>query len=137
MWKIILPLLATVFAVGSASLVGGFRDTDINNDQGAQEALNFSVIQHNRGTNDLYLRQVTEVVKVEKQMVAGIKYIITVKMARTSCRRDRINEECSVHQSPAQAQPYQCEFTVWSKPWENFITVLKENCQKENNTGNL
>lgn len=48
-------------------MVGGVSDGDIN-DEGAKKALNFAVDQHNSRTNDMYLRQVAEVVKVQKQV---------------------------------------------------------------------
>ncbi|XP_071337311.1 cystatin C (amyloid angiopathy and cerebral hemorrhage) [Trachinotus anak] len=127
MWKLVLPVLAAVFAVGLGSLVGGARDID-SNEQGAQEALNFAVVEHNKKTNDLFLRKVAEVVKVQRQVVAGSKYIITVKMAKTTCRKGGADEACDFHQDPALAQPYECTFTVWSRPWIDDIRLLSEKC---------
>lgn len=68
MWKLLLPVLAAVFAAGLGGMTGGFRDVDLNTDEGAQNALNFAVVQHNRGTNDMYLSQVAEVVKAQAQV---------------------------------------------------------------------
>ncbi|XP_023281673.1 cystatin-C [Seriola lalandi dorsalis] len=127
MWKLVFPVLAAVFAVGLGSLVGGPQDIDINQ-EGAREALDFAVVQHNRGTNDLFLSQVAKVVKVQRQVVAGSKYIITVKMGKTPCRKDSANELCAVHTDEALARPYQCTFTVWSRPWINDIRMLDEKC---------
>lgn len=67
MWKFVLPVLAALFAVGLGALVGGFQDIDIN-DERALNALNFAVVQHNRQSNDLYLSQVAEVVRVQRQV---------------------------------------------------------------------
>ncbi|XP_031157915.1 cystatin C (amyloid angiopathy and cerebral hemorrhage) [Sander lucioperca] len=127
MWKIVFPVLAAVFAVGLGGLVGGFSDVDINN-EGVRNALNYAVVQHNRGSNDMYLSQVAEVVKAQRQVVAGMKYVITVRMAKTPCRKGSENEVCAIHQDPAMARPYQCTFTVWSRPWINDIQLLKETC---------
>uniref|UniRef100_A0A8C7ZAK7 Cystatin domain-containing protein n=1 Tax=Oryzias sinensis TaxID=183150 RepID=A0A8C7ZAK7_9TELE len=127
MWKVVFLFLAATFAVGTGVLVGGVSDGDIN-DEGAKKALNFAVEHHNRGLNDMYRRQVAEVVKVQKQVVAGIKYIITVKMARTFCRKNGAGEECIIPVDQAKAQPYQCKFSVWSRPWLNEMTVLEEKC---------
>ncbi|KAM7408983.1 hypothetical protein PAMA_002614 [Pampus argenteus] len=128
MWKVLFSALAAVVTVASASeaLLGGPRDVDVN-DEGLRNALNFAVVQHNRGTNDAYLSQPAEVVKAQIQVVAGLKYVITVKMAKTSCRKGS-DEVCSVHQDPAKARSYQCTFTVWSRPWLGDITLLKEEC---------
>lgn len=67
MWKLVFLVLSAVLAVGLGGLVGGPRDIDIN-DARAREALNFAVVQHNRGTNDMYLSQVEEVVRVQSQV---------------------------------------------------------------------
>ena len=67
MWKIVFAVLAAVLAVGLGAMAGGFRDIDVN-DAGARNALNFAVVQHNRGSNDLYLSQVAEVVRVQSQV---------------------------------------------------------------------
>ncbi|TDH01104.1 hypothetical protein EPR50_G00176770 [Perca flavescens] len=127
MWKIVFPVLAAVFAVGLGGLVGGVSDVDINNED-MRNALNFAVVQHNRGSNDLYLSQVAEVVKAQRQVVAGMKYIITVRMAKTPCRKGSENEVCGIYQDQEMARPYQCTFTVWSRPWLNEIQLLKEIC---------
>uniref|UniRef100_A0A8C4DDY2 Cystatin C (amyloid angiopathy and cerebral hemorrhage) n=1 Tax=Dicentrarchus labrax TaxID=13489 RepID=A0A8C4DDY2_DICLA len=102
-----------------------FRDADVN-DEGVQNALNFAVVEHNKGSNDMYLSQVAQVVKVQTQVVAGTKYVITVKMGKTPCRKDQAEEVCTVHQDPEM--PYQCTFTVWSRPWLSDIRVISEKC---------
>lgn len=67
MWKAIFLVFTACFAVGSGFMVGGFQDVDPN-DEGVRGALNFAVVQHNRASNDLYLRQVAEVLKVQRQV---------------------------------------------------------------------
>ncbi|XP_007546358.1 cystatin-like [Poecilia formosa] len=126
MWKIIFVLLSALAAV-EGSLVGGATDIDIHND-GVQNALNFAVVQHNRRNNDMFLRQAAEVVKAQVQVVAGLKYILTVKMVKTSCRKNTFNQVCDVKSLPADAPPYQCIFTVWSRPWLNDIEMVEEKC---------
>lgn len=68
MWKVVFIVFSSVFAVGvGAQMVGGFSTIDIS-DEGAQNALNYAVAQHNKLTNDMYLSQVTDVVKVLRQV---------------------------------------------------------------------
>lgn len=67
MSKVVFPILAAVFAVGLGSMVGTFQTIDVNN-EGAQNALKFAVVEHNRRTNDLYLSQVAEVLEVKRQV---------------------------------------------------------------------
>uniref|UniRef100_A0A3B3V9E8 Cystatin-like n=1 Tax=Poecilia latipinna TaxID=48699 RepID=A0A3B3V9E8_9TELE len=123
-WKIAFVLLSALAAV-EGSLVGGATDIDIHND-GVQNALNFAVVQHNRRNNDMFLRQAAEVVKAQVQVVAGLKYILTVKMVKTSCRKNTFNQVCDVKSLPADT--YQCKFTVWSRPWLNDIEMVEEKC---------
>ncbi|KAM6916237.1 cystatin-like [Xenentodon cancila] len=126
MWKIAFVCLSALFTVGLTGIPGGFSDIDVN-DAGVQNALNFAVAEHNRGTNDLYLRRVTQVVHAQSQVVAGIKYVITVKLARTNCRKFGATNNCALQDS-AQTPPYQCTFTVWSRPWINDIQLLETTC---------
>uniref|UniRef100_A0A3B3V931 Cystatin-like n=1 Tax=Poecilia latipinna TaxID=48699 RepID=A0A3B3V931_9TELE len=123
MWKIAFVLLSALAAV-EGSLVGGATDIDIHND-GVQNALNFAVVQHNRRNNDMFLRQAAEVVKAQVQVVAGLKYILTVKMVKTSCRKNTFNQVCDVKSLPL---PLSCKFTVWSRPWLNDIEMVEEKC---------
>ena len=127
MWKIVFLGLAAFFAVGSGALVGGFS-TISPDDEGAQNALRYAIVQYNKGTNDMYLRQVTSVIKAEVQVVSGLKYRITVNLARTTCRRDSANEVCPVHTNPALAQNYKCTFTVWTQAWLNHISLTEAKC---------
>lgn len=70
MWKTAFLLLSALFAVGLTMMVGGFRDANID-DEGVQNALNFAVVQHNKGTNDMFLRQPIQVVKAQSQVGHG------------------------------------------------------------------
>ncbi|XP_027862318.1 cystatin-C-like [Xiphophorus couchianus] len=126
MWKIVFVLLSALLAV-EGSLVGGATDIDIHSD-GVQNALNFAVAQHNRGNNDMFLRKAAEVVKAQVQVVAGLKYILTVKMVKTSCRKNTLNQVCDAQRLPDNAASYQCKFTVWSRPWINDIRMTEERC---------
>ncbi|KAG7462900.1 hypothetical protein MATL_G00189590 [Megalops atlanticus] len=125
-WKIMVPLLAAFLAVASAGLAGGPMDADIN-EKGVKDALQFAVVQHNKASNDLFVSQVHKVMKVQKQVVAGLKYIFTVQMARTSCRKGGAEKLCSVQED---AVPYECTFEVWSRPWLSDIQVVRNTCNK-------
>ncbi|XP_029377410.1 cystatin C (amyloid angiopathy and cerebral hemorrhage) [Echeneis naucrates] len=128
MWKLpVLPVFAALLAVGLAGLVGAPQSVDVN-EPAVQEALKFAVVQHNKGTNDLYLSDVAQVISAQRQVVAGSKYTFTVRMGKTPCRKGATDQECSVHQDQALARPYTCKFVVWSRPWMNEISVLEEKC---------
>lgn len=67
MWRVLLPIFTVAIAMTSAGLVGGPADADIT-DEGVQNALQFAVVQHNKGTNDAFINKVSKVVKVQKQV---------------------------------------------------------------------
>ncbi|KAM4600263.1 cystatin-like [Fundulus diaphanus] len=128
MWKAVFPCLAAFF-VGLSCMPGGVKKIeDAGNDEGFQRALQFAVAQYNNKTNDMNIRQVTKVVSVERQVVAGLKYIMIVILARTNCEKRGPAENCTVHNEPEQAKPYQCIFSVWSRPWLNDTQLTNEEC---------
>ncbi|XP_075875023.1 cystatin C (amyloid angiopathy and cerebral hemorrhage) [Nelusetta ayraudi] len=136
MWKASVVVLAALVAVavGFGSMVGAPVSADIN-DEGVQNALNFAVGEHNKRTNDAFLRGVDEVLQVKRQMVAGMKYVITARMGKTPCRKNSATEVCAVHDDPEKAQQYQCTFTVWEKVWLNEIQLLREECSERGGEG--
>nr|XP_015799650.2 cystatin-C [Nothobranchius furzeri] len=142
MWKVVLLFFAALIAA-VLPIPGGLFDIKAN-DTDVQEVLSFFTIQHNNGTNDTYLHQVREVVRVQAQVVAGLKYYFTVNMARSTCRKDDAEEdsskkddvnkddakkeECVIQTEPALAHSYQCTFTVWSRRWLNDTRLLEHKC---------
>lgn len=69
MWKASFVVLAALVAVAVAfgSLAGAPADID-SNDVRVQNALNFAVGEHNKRTNDLFLRGVDQVLQVKRQV---------------------------------------------------------------------
>ncbi|KAL2083289.1 hypothetical protein ACEWY4_021062 [Coilia grayii] len=124
MWSLILIL---PFALTCAGMPGGVSDADIN-DEGVQNALQFAVVQHNKATNDMYITKVAKVVKAQSQVVAGMRYIFTVEMGRTNCKKGGVETNCDVHTDLALAKPYTCTFVVWSRPWMGPPQLTKNQC---------
>lgn len=75
MWKASFVVLAALVAVTVAvsSMVGAPTDVDVN-DQSVQNALHFAVGEHNKRTNDIFVRGVGEVLQVTRQ-VRSMLYI--------------------------------------------------------------
>ena len=84
MWRIVFLFIAAHLAVGLGALVGGYRDVDVNS-RPVQDVLNYAVVKHNEGTNDLYLRKVAEVERVQSQVRDG--QCPLCKCLRTSAQR--------------------------------------------------
>ncbi|XP_034537058.1 cystatin C (amyloid angiopathy and cerebral hemorrhage) [Notolabrus celidotus] len=128
MWKIVLPVLAVLVSVGLSDLVGGPLEINIHEDEGAQSALNFAVVEHNRRSNALFLSKPAEVISTKRQLVAGYLYTITVRMGMTPCRKNNANELCAIHEDPEKARPYECTFTVYTRPWLSETTLKSQVC---------
>uniref|UniRef100_A0A8C1YES3 Cystatin domain-containing protein n=1 Tax=Cyprinus carpio TaxID=7962 RepID=A0A8C1YES3_CYPCA len=126
-FKMIVSFLAVTLTVAFAGMLGAPMDVDIN-DEGVQSALQFAVAEYNRRSNDAFVRQVSEVIKVQRQVVSGLKYIFTVKMGRTNCRKGDAGTLCAIHEDPNVAQVTQCNITVWSQAWLDSIKVLENTC---------
>ncbi|XP_062846076.1 cystatin-like [Trichomycterus rosablanca] len=79
--RVVAALLVVSVAIASAGPVGVPQNADINS-QDLQDALKFAVQQYNKVNQDEYLSQVLKV-------VSGMKYIFTVEMVRTSCKKGK------------------------------------------------
>ncbi|XP_066481583.1 cystatin-like [Tiliqua scincoides] len=98
------------------------------NDEGVQRALQFAINEYNRASNDKYSSRLAEVITVQKQLVSGIKYILDVKIGRTTCPKSTMDVEgCAFLETAEKAT---CHFEVHSIPWLNQIHLLQNNCQQ-------
>ncbi|KAM9477501.1 cystatin-like [Clarias gariepinus] len=125
--KVVVPLLVLVLAVTSEKLVGAPEDADIN-DPSIKQALRFAVAEYNTKSNSIYTSKVVKVISAQSQVVSGAKYIITVKMATTSCKKADAKKKCTVHSDPAIAKPRKCKLAVWSQPWLNRMELVENTC---------
>uniref|UniRef100_A0AAR2LLG4 Cystatin domain-containing protein n=2 Tax=Pygocentrus nattereri TaxID=42514 RepID=A0AAR2LLG4_PYGNA len=126
--KVVIPLAVLCLTVEGSRLVGAPMDTTLA-DQGAQDALRFAVAQYNGASHDMYLSKVSRVISVQKQVVSGMKYIFTVEMARTSCRKDLPQKNCPVYSNPALARRQICRLAVWSQPWKKTNVMVENTCR--------
>uniref|UniRef100_A0A8C6QPT6 Cystatin E/M n=1 Tax=Nannospalax galili TaxID=1026970 RepID=A0A8C6QPT6_NANGA len=69
----------------------GERQNLAPNDPRVQRAAQAAVASYNMGSNSLYYFRDTNVIKAESQLVAGIKYYLTVDMESTECRKTRVS----------------------------------------------
>ncbi|XP_062851507.1 cystatin-like [Trichomycterus rosablanca] len=101
--RVVAALLVVSVAMASAILVGAPQNADINS-QDVQDALKFAVQQYNKVNQDEYLSRVLKVIKAQEQVVSGMKYIFTVEMVRTSCKKGETEDSCASNLDPAKAQ---------------------------------
>uniref|UniRef100_A0A3P9MAK8 Cystatin domain-containing protein n=1 Tax=Oryzias latipes TaxID=8090 RepID=A0A3P9MAK8_ORYLA len=123
------PFFAALLTVGSAQVPGGV--TDINaNDPEVQAALKFAMKEYNKGSSDQYLYVVVDVISVQGQVVEGMKYFLTVKIAKTLCRKNSNVSGCSAISNSPMAKTYECTFVVWSRPWLNDMQLEGHQCHQ-------
>ncbi|KAL6487904.1 hypothetical protein MHYP_G00045300 [Metynnis hypsauchen] len=125
--KVVVLLAVLCLTVESSSLDGAPVDTTLA-DQGAWDALQFAVDQYNRASHDMYLSKVSRVIRVQEQVVSGMKYIFTVEMARTPCWKGCIVERCPIHSNPVLARRHVCRLAVWSRPWMKKTLLVENTC---------
>lgn len=65
--KAVALLLAVFLTVGRTGIMGGPREVDENRED-VQNALKFAVTQHNKASNDVFLSQVSRVIKAQTQV---------------------------------------------------------------------
>uniref|UniRef100_A0A8D2MGP4 Egg-white cystatin n=2 Tax=Zonotrichia albicollis TaxID=44394 RepID=A0A8D2MGP4_ZONAL len=114
---------------------------DPENDEGLERALQFAMTAYNRASNDMYTSRVVRIISAQKQVVAGVKYIMEVEIARTTCTKPATDiQHCAFHEEPQMAKHTICNFVVLNVPWRNQVELLESKCQTENWTmmkGNL
>ncbi|KAM4040840.1 cystatin-like [Anomaloglossus baeobatrachus] len=106
------------------NLLGGWRDVD-ENDEKAQEALKFAREEYNEVSNDGYITKITRIIRLRRQVVAGMKYSMKVEALINPCSQNEFTtEECQNQKSRKQ----RCVFEVVTVPWKNHMDLTKGYC---------
>uniref|UniRef100_A0A8D2PTT1 Egg-white cystatin n=2 Tax=Zosterops TaxID=36298 RepID=A0A8D2PTT1_ZOSLA len=84
---------------------------------------------YNRASNDMYSSRVVRIISAQKQIVAGVKYIMEVEIARTACTKPATDiQRCAFLQEPQMAKRAICNFVVLTVPWRNQVELLESKC---------
>ncbi|NWV87842.1 CYT protein, partial [Machaerirhynchus nigripectus] len=112
-------------------LLGGLQTIqDPENNEGLQRALQFAMTAYNRASNDMYSSRVVRIISAKRQIVAGVKYIMEVEIARTTCTKPATDiQHCAFHEEPHMAKHTICKFEVLNVPWRNQVELLASKCQ--------
>ncbi|ELK24316.1 PREDICTED: cystatin-M [Myotis davidii] len=113
-------------------MVGGVTELKPSDPQ-VQKAAQAAVASYNMGSNSLYYFRDTRILKAQSQLVAGIKYYLTVEMGSTACRKssvtgDRMDLTTCPLAAGAQEEKLRCDFEILVVPWENSSSLLKHHC---------
>ncbi|KAM9477731.1 cystatin-like [Clarias gariepinus] len=125
--KVVVLLLVLVLAVTSSMLVGTPVNADIK-DPKIKQAVLFAIAAYNAKSESIYTSKVLKVINAQSQVVSGIKYTFTVKIATTSCKKMHAKRKCYVHSDPAIANPHKCKLAVWSQPWLKRMELVANTC---------
>ncbi|XP_019593189.1 cystatin-M [Rhinolophus sinicus] len=113
-------------------MVGGRQDLSTSDPQ-VLKAAQAAVASYNMGSNSLYYFRDTHILKAQSQLVAGIKYYLTLEMGSTACRKnavagDGIDLTTCPLAAGTQEEKLRCEFEILVVPWQNSTSLLKHDC---------
>lgn len=88
---------------------------------------------YNMDSNSLYYFRDTKVIDAKCQLVAGIKYYMTVDIESTECRKTRVSgDHVDLTTCPlaagVQQEKLRCNFELLEVPWKNTTQLLKHDC---------
>ncbi|XP_023818755.2 cystatin-C-like [Oryzias latipes] len=127
MWKLAFPFLAALLAVGLGRHQDGGIDANAN-DPDVQTALKVAIDGYNDASPDIYLYKVVTVMRVQKKMVEGYMYTLSVVIARTVCKKDRRHGWCHIFLNPPQAKFQRCTFVVLNGGFIPQWGLLEQRC---------
>ncbi|XP_048216121.1 cystatin-M [Perognathus longimembris pacificus] len=111
---------------------GERRDVSPQDPQ-VQKAAQMAVATYNMDSNSISYYRNTNIVRAQTQMVAGIKYYLTMDMESTECRKNMVYSSgvdlttCPLATGVEQER-LRCEFEILEVPWKNSSQLLKQNC---------
>ncbi|KAM5246947.1 cystatin-M [Ctenodactylus gundi] len=111
----------------------GERQNLSTSDPQVQRAAQTAVATYNMGSNSLYYYRDTSVLKAERQLVAGIKYYLTMELESTACRKTKLSGDhmdlttCPLATGVEQ-EKLRCDFEILEVPWKNSTELIKNDC---------
>uniref|UniRef100_A0A3P9MCY6 Cystatin domain-containing protein n=1 Tax=Oryzias latipes TaxID=8090 RepID=A0A3P9MCY6_ORYLA len=129
MWKLAFPFLAALLAVGFGQ--DPEDGVDVNpNDPDVQTALKVAIDGYNKASPDIYLYKVMKVIRVQRKMVEGYMYTLTVEIARTVCKKGSMAQSCPVFINPDRAKKTSDSTGKRSKLWNQWTFIDNKRSQK-------
>ncbi|XP_061462427.1 cystatin-POGU1-like [Rhineura floridana] len=129
-----LLLCLPALLVRAEMVAGGLQERPVS-DPDVQKAATFALTAYNQASNSLFYYRQLRLVKAESQVVAGIKYYLTMEVVNTLCEKKAGStlkevdiQNCAVPLAGEQ-QKQICIFQVWSRPWLNDIRLVHMSCE--------
>ncbi|XP_059811211.1 cystatin-2-like [Hypanus sabinus] len=118
-----------MLGVQAALKTGGLSPVPVD-DAGVVNASRVAEKSFNDQTNDLFYSAVSNVKSAQVQVVAGLKYYLTLELRTTVCRKRSVSPNCPFHKNPRYAKTMTCNFEVWEQVWRGWSKVTKQNCTR-------
>uniref|UniRef100_UPI00398ECA2D cystatin-like n=1 Tax=Pristiophorus japonicus TaxID=55135 RepID=UPI00398ECA2D len=120
-------VFAAALLLACAYSVPGTSELISPDDPEALKAAGFAMAEYNKASNDMFLHKVVSIVSAQRQIVAGIKYILEVEVGKTQCRQGEVDDldSCALHAIPKKQL---CNFEVVVIPWLEDISLPKSMC---------
>ncbi|XP_034955082.2 cystatin [Zootoca vivipara] len=129
----LLLFLPALFAE-SIGMPGGLAPRSVS-DPDVQMAAAFAVAAYNQASNNMFYCRQLNILKAQIQVVAGMKYYLTVELVNTLCDKKAGSnlsaedlQRCSLPLEGEQ-QKQICEFQVWSRPWLSDTHLTHMSCK--------
>ncbi|KAM4772677.1 cystatin-like [Rhinophrynus dorsalis] len=130
MYSVALVFSLVVVALGARVSMPGAPIDASEQEEGVQRALAFAINEYNKGTNDMFVSTISHVNSVRKQIVSGIKYLIDVDIARTTCKKSTLDAaKCAFHTEPNFVKTMNCKFEVYVIPWLRQTSLTANACK--------
>ncbi|XP_021923638.1 uncharacterized protein LOC110831681 isoform X2 [Zootermopsis nevadensis] len=115
------PIIAT-----HTYCTGCLTDLDVSN-PALQEYVDQAVAVIDEGSYGRYMHKVTRIAKAQKQVVNGVKYILQLEVAETSCMKGSTLDRTSCEPSTSDIKTCLVEFL--EKPWlDTSREIIGNNC---------
>ncbi|KAL3986021.1 Cystatin domain family protein [Acanthocheilonema viteae] len=122
----LIVCLSTFVIISESSakeiLLGGIKNSNVN-DPEIQKVAEKAMEKVNAKTNYENLYKLVKVIDARTQVVAGVKYYLTILAAPTTCRKSsrKMNAaKCTIDMSKPKKQ---FKIEVRSAPWQNIFDV--------------
>nr|AAS01021.1 cystatin precursor [Ornithodoros moubata] len=122
---VVLTVLVGV-CLAQRGFVGGWSQVDPKIRPDLLELAHFAVASQTAGLE--YYHTVLELTKASQQVVAGVNYKLTLKVAPSKCKVSETVYSKELCQPQLNAAPKDCEAQLYVVPWRNTKEVTSFEC---------
>uniref|UniRef100_A0A8C8Z8G0 Cystatin like 1 n=1 Tax=Prolemur simus TaxID=1328070 RepID=A0A8C8Z8G0_PROSS len=131
-WRnLLVVLVALVLAakLGHFQRWEGFQEKPMSK-KNMDPTLNFFIESYNNASNDTYLFQVQELLRSQMQLTTGVEYMVTVRIARTTCKKNDTKYPSCPLQRKKLKKSLICNSLIYTVPWIKYYQLWNNSCQE-------